>query len=100
MGPGRPAVTGGSRGSSPRTRSVPIARISGLNIIENAGRGVPSATASTSRSTPVNCSAISPAELKRLPGSALVARRSSRPNESCCASSGTPSGNVNLYELW
>jgi hypothetical protein len=69
---------------------------SGLNTVENAGRGVPSAVASTSRSTPVSCSAISPAEPNLRSGSECVARRSNRANDSCCSSSGTASGKVNL----
>ena len=69
---------------------------SGLNTVEKAGLGVPSATASTSRSTPVSCSAISPAEANLRSGSGSVARRSSRAKDSCCSSTGTPSGRVNL----
>ena len=57
-------------------RSVPTARSSGLNRPENAGRGRPSSTESTSRSTPVSCSAISPADWNLRPGSVWVARRS------------------------
>ena len=48
--------------------SAPTACSSGLNSAENAGRGLPSPAASTSRSTPVSCSAISPAEAKRRAG--------------------------------
>ena len=44
-----------------------MARSSGLNRPENAGRGWPSAAASTSRSTPVSCSAISPGGLEPAP---------------------------------
>ena len=79
-------------GSSP----VPIAWSSGLNTVEKADLGTPSAIASTSRSTPVSCSAISPAEPNLRSGSWCVARRSSRANDSCCSSSGTASGKVNL----
>ena len=94
------AAPGATRAAPAASSPVPIAWSSGLNTVENAGLGVPSATASTSRSTPVSCSAISPAEPKRRSGSASVALRSSRSNDSCCSSSGTPSGKVNLYELW
>ena len=58
--------------------SAPTACSSGLNSEENAGRGLPSPAVSTSRKTPVSCSAMSPAEANRRAGSGLMARRSSR----------------------
>ena len=72
----------------------PASRTSGPKTVENPGLGVPSATASTSRSTPVSCSAISPAEANRRPGSRWVARASSRARDSCCRSTGTASGRL------
>ncbi len=78
----RPAARAGCRGPVSAVgrapSATPMARSSGLNSAENAGLGLPSATASTSRSTPVSCSAISPAEPNRRSGSGSVARRSAR----------------------
>ena len=87
-GTGSPVTICAACGSSPgdvaqplpfiSPASAPVACNSGLNSDENAGRALPSPVASTSRRTPVSCSAMSPADAKRWPGSGLVARRSSR----------------------
>jgi hypothetical protein len=89
--------------SSSSADAAPMARSSGLNSEENEGLGYWSPTASTSRSTPVSCSAISVAEAKRRDGSGSVARRSARKNDSCSVSSGTAagSGSAKQYSaLW
>ncbi|WMI59258.1 hypothetical protein RBH85_22590 [Streptomyces rochei] len=55
-----------------------VTRTSGPNSVETAGRARPDCTETTSRSTPVSCSAISWAEANRRAGSGSVARTSSR----------------------
>ncbi len=58
--------------------SVSTTRSSGPNSEDSAGRGSPDWSATTSRSTPVSCSAISSAEANRRARSGSVARTSSR----------------------
>ncbi|PSK46972.1 hypothetical protein B0E38_06962 [Streptomyces sp. 111WW2] len=55
-----------------------VTRTSGPNSVETAGLARPVWSETTSRSTPVNCSAISCAEANLRAGSGSVARTSSR----------------------
>ncbi len=74
-----PATTSAGAGAAGQVSvSVPKACRSGLNKVDTPGRGWPSSTASTSRSTPVSWSTISWADRNRLAGCGSVARSSSR----------------------
>ncbi|PPS85508.1 hypothetical protein BZZ08_03905 [Streptomyces sp. MH60] len=55
-----------------------VTRISGPNRVDTAGLARPVWSETTSRSTPVSCSAISCAEANLRAGSGSVARTSSR----------------------
>ncbi|KUH35392.1 hypothetical protein ATE80_29460 [Streptomyces kanasensis] len=95
-----------SRDTSPAgsaNSTVSATRRSGPNSVDRAGLGVPVSRATTSRSTPVSCSAISCAEPNRPAGSGSVARTSSRWNDSyrrktgMCRGSGSESANTLVY---
>ncbi|MFC7510896.1 hypothetical protein ACFQV4_08490 [Streptomyces thermocarboxydus] len=55
-----------------------VTRSSGPNSVDSAGRACPDCSETTSRSTPVSCSAISCADANLRAGSGSVARTSSR----------------------
>ncbi len=77
----RTVVRAPSRDTSPSSRgnsSVSVTRTSGPKSVESAGRARPVWSETTSRSTPVSCSAISWAEANLRAGSGSVARTSSR----------------------
>ncbi len=92
------ATTAGVSGAGHRSASAPNTARSPLNTVDSAGLGVPSWWASTSRSTPTTCPAISVADANRRSSSIAVARRSNLRNESQVASTGTSaaSGSVCL----